>query len=47
VDVACSPGRSWPRWWRVLESALEGEITDHVGYDKHDAEGPAVGTGTT
>lgn len=22
---------------RVLESALEGEITDHVGYDKHDA----------
>ncbi|MFD0817359.1 hypothetical protein ACFQ0D_03285, partial [Micromonospora zhanjiangensis] len=21
---------------RVLESALEGEITDHVGYDKHD-----------
>jgi hypothetical protein len=25
---------------RVLESALEGEITDHVGYDKHD---PRVG----
>jgi hypothetical protein len=24
---------------RVLESALEGEITDHLGYDKHDAEG--------
>ncbi|SDM25881.1 Transposase, Mutator family [Nonomuraea jiangxiensis] len=24
---------------RVLESALEGEITDHVGYDKHDSEG--------
>ncbi|MFD9820165.1 IS256 family transposase [Streptomyces violascens] len=24
---------------RVLESALEGEITDHVGYDKHDAVG--------
>ncbi|WP_370424104.1 transposase [Streptomyces sp. QH1-20] len=23
----------------VLESALEGEITDHVGYDKHDAAG--------
>ncbi|MBP2055135.1 hypothetical protein J2Z21_008148 [Streptomyces griseochromogenes] len=21
---------------RVLESALEGEITDHVGYEKHD-----------
>src|SRR5690349_21269241 len=21
---------------RVLESALEGEITDHVGFDKHD-----------
>ena len=25
---------------RVLESALEGEITDHVGYDKYDPEGP-------
>ena len=24
---------------RVLESALEGEITDHVGYDKHHAAG--------
>src|SRR4051812_36275450 len=24
---------------RVLESALEGEITDHVGYDKHDPAG--------
>jgi transposase-like protein len=21
---------------RVLQSALEGEITDHVGYEKHD-----------
>jgi transposase-like protein len=24
---------------RVLESALEGEITDHLGYDKHDLAG--------
>jgi len=24
---------------RVLESALEGEITDHVGYDKHERAG--------
>lgn len=24
---------------RVLESALEGEITDHVGYEKHDQAG--------
>jgi hypothetical protein len=24
---------------RALESAMEGEITDHVGYDKHDATG--------
>ena len=24
---------------RLLESALEGEITDHRGYDKHDAAG--------
>lgn len=28
---------------RVLESALEGEITDHLGYDKHDI---AARTGT-
>ncbi len=27
---------------RVLESALEGEITDHLGYEKHDRAG--VGT---
>ncbi|GGU06397.1 hypothetical protein GCM10010256_78080 [Streptomyces coeruleorubidus] len=24
---------------RVLESALEGEITDHAGYEKHDPAG--------
>ncbi|MEU8738807.1 IS256 family transposase, partial [Streptomyces halstedii] len=24
---------------RFLESALEGEITDHLGYDKHDPAG--------
>jgi transposase-like protein len=24
---------------RLLEPALEGEITDHLGYDKHDAAG--------
>ncbi|MFJ2555483.1 MULTISPECIES: IS256 family transposase [unclassified Streptomyces] len=24
---------------RLLESALEGEITDHLGYDKHDSAG--------
>src|SRR3954453_1882197 len=29
---------------RVLESALEGEITDHLGYDKHDAGGKNSGT---
>jgi putative transposase len=28
---------------RVLESALEGEITDHVGYDKHDGRGRGSG----
>jgi putative transposase len=28
---------------RVLESALEGEITDHVGYDKHDSVGKGSG----
>jgi putative transposase len=28
---------------RVLESALEGEITDHLGYDKHDSAGKDSG----
>uniref|UniRef100_UPI003D728B5B transposase n=1 Tax=Streptomyces sp. 1222.5 TaxID=1881026 RepID=UPI003D728B5B len=28
---------------RVLESACEGEITDHVGYDKHDVAGRGSG----
>jgi hypothetical protein len=28
---------------RVLESALEGEITDHLGYDKHDPVGKNSG----
>jgi hypothetical protein len=27
----------------VLESALEGEITDHLGYDKHDPAGRGTG----
>jgi putative transposase len=35
---------------RFLESALDGEITDHLGYDKHDRPGatpatPATGPG--
>ncbi|GAA1761680.1 hypothetical protein GCM10009734_82400 [Nonomuraea bangladeshensis] len=28
---------------RVLESALEGEITDHLGYDRHDLAGKNSG----
>src|SRR3954451_14936070 len=28
---------------RVLESALDGEITDHLGYDKHDPAGKSSG----
>jgi putative transposase len=28
---------------RVLDSALEGEITDHLGYDKHDPAGAGSG----
>ncbi|GHF19789.1 IS256 family transposase [Streptomyces spiralis] len=28
---------------RLLESALEGEITDHLGYDKHDPAGKGGG----
>ncbi|GGY18250.1 hypothetical protein GCM10010358_81890 [Streptomyces minutiscleroticus] len=27
----------------MLESALEGEITDHVGYEKHDPAGKNSG----
>jgi putative transposase len=27
----------------VLESALEGEITDHLGYDKHERSGGETG----
>ena len=29
---------------RVLESALEDEITDHLGYDKHEAAGRTAAT---
>lgn len=29
---------------RLLESALEGEITDHLGYDKHDLAGKNGGS---
>ena len=32
---------------RLVESALEGEITDHLGYGKHDAEGRDGGTPAT
>src|SRR4051812_15482879 len=28
---------------RVLESALEGEVTDHLGYEMHGAEGRGCG----
>jgi hypothetical protein len=28
---------------RVLESALEGEITDHLSYEKHDPAGDGSG----
>lgn len=27
---------------RLLESALEGEITDHLGYERHDASGDGL-----
>ena len=32
---------------RLVESALEGEITDHLGYDRHDAAGRTAGTPAT
>jgi transposase-like protein len=28
---------------RLLESALDGEITDHLGHDKHDPAGRGTG----
>ena len=28
---------------RVLESALEGDITDHLGYERHDPAGRGSG----
>ncbi|WUD79093.1 hypothetical protein OG937_10485 [Streptomyces sp. NBC_00510] len=28
---------------RVLESTLEGEITEHLGYEKHDPAGAGSG----
>jgi transposase-like protein len=36
---------SWTK--RLLESALEGEITDHLGYDKHDPVARTVATPAT
>jgi putative transposase len=36
VDRARASGLLQQLTKRVLESALEGEITDHLGYDKHD-----------
>ena len=35
---------------RLVESALEGEITDHLGYERHEVAGrdggtPSTGTG--
>lgn len=32
---------------RVLESALEGGITDHLAYEKHDPAGAGSGTAAT
>jgi putative transposase len=32
---------------RLLESALDGEITDHLGYDKHDPAGRNTGNSGT
>lgn len=32
---------------RLLESALDGEITDHLGYDKHDPAGRNTETRVT
>ena len=28
---------------RVLEAGLQAELTDHLGYDRHDRGGPGVG----
>lgn len=41
VDRARASGLQLTK--RVLESALEGEITDHLGYEKHDPAGAGSG----
>jgi putative transposase len=32
---------------RLVESALDGELTDHLGYNKHDVTGATAGTPAT
>jgi putative transposase len=43
LDLAGEGGLLQQLTKRVLESALEGEITDHLGYDKHDPAGHGSG----
>jgi len=43
VDLVGEGGLLQQLTKRVLESALEGEITDHLGYDKHDPAGAGSG----
>ena len=44
LKLTCEGGVLQQLTKRLLESALEGEITDHLGYDKHD---PLVGARAT
>lgn len=43
LDLAGEGGLLAQLTKRVLESALEGELTDHLGYDKHDPAGNGSG----
>jgi putative transposase len=43
LDLAGEGGLLQQLTKRVLESALDGEITDHLGYDKHDPAGKESG----
>ena len=43
VKLAGEGGPPQARTKRLLESALEGEIIDHLGYDKHEAVGDHSG----
>ena len=43
LQLACEGGLLQVLTKRLMESALEGEITDHLGYDRHAPSAPSSG----